>query len=352
MIRQQFQRAEQLLLEARACASSWFGKARDEVTRLNDVAWAEHTLGNLYWHQGQTEQARDMYQSSIKLREQVIRQDPENRAVRGFLVETRVNLAQVESQAGNFAVADAEFQRVTDELQEIHEQKPDDVATRYSIAATCLNRSNLASARSNLPLAVDYCTQGIDTVQPVVDAQPDDHIARDLLCRLYGNRGIYRRLSEPDLAVVDWRNSVEYATTKDVRHYCQTMLIRSQVASGDVAEAFRCAQQAEMELPSPENQFRMAAAWSMIAQALLPERRDADSDPNVRRWHGSSMEHRPEVPQADAAGGSAPHVTAISEAFRHLRSLFAAGHFDRDASAREELRGGSDCNVLWVIILQ
>jgi tetratricopeptide (TPR) repeat protein len=330
--------AEKILQPALELADQALKQNPDHIALLQLVAWLHHESGNVAFHQREFEEMRECIRKAIRYRTKVLQLDPGNRDCAKKLAESRTNLAQAECQSGNLDTSEAEFQAAIDVLQSLTSVENPDAEVLMSLASARMNLSNVLAGQQKMEAAVDSCTRGIVEIESVLEVEPHDASARLTCCQLHGNRALYRApLGQHAEALQDWQIAVQFADANDVKAYCQMMRVRWLITEGLLVDAEQEAAELERLRLDPVNQFRIAAMWGMIGNAIQDERPgDADATDRADRYFARAAATVADLIEDDGYLLKHPEDARYVEAsddFREVRVRMSRQHRQSLASA-------------------
>ncbi len=268
-LKKQFPQAEHIFEIAVQLADRVVAHRPNDPRWINHMAWALHSYAGCLFYLKKLEPAARNYERSVNDRQRAAELEPDRTDTAVALAETQSSLASTLLAMNQLEAADLQFQKALKVLQAVHTADPKNLQVDVSMAITCLNLSNLAAGTVGKARAVDYCSQGIDSVDQCLDFEPKNVEARSAKAMLHGNRAMYSVSGRPMAEIVqDWRIAVDNAVDDPTRQYCSIMLARSLARCRQFAESLALARSQSGQDLSADNQFFLAAAWSVIAAQL------------------------------------------------------------------------------------
>jgi tetratricopeptide (TPR) repeat protein len=176
----------------------------------NDLAGSHHLLGTRLHLTGRD--PKTAYETSVGIRERLLRQHPADSAARSGLADTLVNLSLVyqHSQEPSRAVAAAtEARRL---LTELTQEEPDRLELAYSLGAAISNLAYVWQHQGRNDQQVHVAGEAIGILEKLLAQEPSYDAARQALLNAHGLRAQgLSALQRYSQAVPDWDRAIELA---------------------------------------------------------------------------------------------------------------------------------------------
>ncbi len=286
------------------------------------VAWTQHSLGNSLVAKERYERAAAAYEAAIGLREQELRNSPDNDELLRFLAESQICLGRCQMNTDG-TKAEATFQHAIESLNLIRQRHPHDMPAIISTAVALLNRSNILAHNGNLDGAIALCTEGIELLQGALNAEPDNFSAKSYQSMLFGNRALFKSQNHQAVdAIGDWELAIQFSVDAKTRFVCQVNLVRELANLSRIESAIAEASRIDCTGLPNDQKFQVTAAWGVILNA-------------------DNLNHNPNAPTQ-----STNQEKCMKPIVQLLADLAEAGWFATEKSAREDLLNGPDFATL------
>jgi tetratricopeptide (TPR) repeat protein len=235
----------QSLWEALVAADPGSAEYRD------GLATCHHTFGN-YWHtRPSAADAARHYRAAIDLREQLLREQPANRALRRRLAETLLNLSvELQSDKGRVAEAQTAHDRAEAEFEHVLRETPDESDVISDLAIMRMNWAYMLAGRGRTDQALADLAKNVPALEAVLAREPNDNAARNALTRSVGTRAVLLdgagRYAE---AAAAWERLVALVPPAEQSAY-RLSLAQSLARAGKYDRAVEAAEAAVAGLPA------------------------------------------------------------------------------------------------------
>jgi serine/threonine-protein kinase len=139
---------------------------------MEQAARAEVGLGLEDYGSGRTSRSLDAYGRGLRLREALVRADPDRPAYRDDLAKVHGSIASASIVLGRVGEARAAYDRALGLLEGLAAELPDEPKYRRDLWATCINFANFLGRTGRLPEAIATIDRARGLVEGLVKAQP------------------------------------------------------------------------------------------------------------------------------------------------------------------------------------
>jgi tetratricopeptide (TPR) repeat protein len=237
----------------------------------NEVARAEHLLGQLAQGAGRLPEAETCYLRAVAIRTKLVEAHHADEAVQVNLAETYQNLGAVYGSQKRWPEAQAANDKALGPMKQWADQHPQ---YRVSLAAVYLNAGDVLWNTGKPREALERLTQAVDLAEAILQKEPQLMEAVDRAYNCHGRRAqVHEQLGRWADAARDWDRAVELDRQPDrwVRRYFRA------IALARAGEHARAAAEAEALEKEPkivgDAVYNLACVQALAAAAARSDTR-------------------------------------------------------------------------------
>ncbi len=183
------------------------------------------------------QEAFDLYERAIRLREEALQALPGDRDTRSRIAETYVNLSQLAGQCGKKEKSVECHDRAVAQLTSLIAEDPEDHAARLALATLRINWGYALRESNHAEEAIEELAKNIQDLNGMLKKEPSLFFARDRLYRSHALRAeLYGFLKLYEKAIPEFQEAIRFAAA-DKRNVQQCFLAMAYARAGKHREA-------------------------------------------------------------------------------------------------------------------
>ncbi len=208
----QLEKAEKYLADGKAVVEQQWAQAPTEVEVQNSLAVLCVNLGLTYANLNRSTDAQREYAIAVANFGALAQAHPTLLYYKWQLAKTMNNVALLHSMNGDSAQAAAENEKLLGVFQELTEDFPERPDFIASYAGSCGNQGKYLAELKRFDESIVWNSKAIEICDKMLAIEPSHTDSRRTIHgALMGRAGAYRKLNQMDLAIKDYRRSLEFS---------------------------------------------------------------------------------------------------------------------------------------------